>query len=261
MDPSCWHRSVGSGRILLGGLDVDRPLAPRPPVRLSPGEQTFKVIEYNTWGAHSDPAWIAAWIARERPDVAILLESGPELAHELAQRTGLFVFEGDGAVIATRRMPVVKRQSWDARFLPGSPTGLNWVDVPLDDGRIVTIAGVHCGWPIPSRLAWSQDARLTAFLQGRDRSTLIMAGDFNSTQWSFRQRTSERAFALQRRDLALPTWPARLAKVPGLRIPVPILALDHVYAGRDWKTLNVSRGPDLGSDHYPVVATLARRRD
>jgi endonuclease/exonuclease/phosphatase (EEP) superfamily protein YafD len=38
---------------------------------------------------------------------------------------------------------------------------------------------------------------------------------------------------------------------------VPFLAIDHVYAGRDWATVKVERGPRVGSDHFPVVLTLA----
>ena len=52
---------------------------------------------------------------------------------------------------------------------------------------------------------------------------------------------------------------------PGRRHPastcawlaVPFLPIDHVYAGPGWATVSVTRGPKLGSDHYPVVAILA----
>jgi endonuclease/exonuclease/phosphatase (EEP) superfamily protein YafD len=38
----------------------------------------------------------------------------------------------------------------------------------------------------------------------------------------------------------------------------PVLAIDHIYAGPAWRTLAVSRLPRTGSDHYGVVASLAR---
>jgi endonuclease/exonuclease/phosphatase (EEP) superfamily protein YafD len=43
---------------------------------------------------------------------------------------------------------------------------------------------------------------------------------------------------------------------PATRSPIPILPIDHLYAGPAWRTVNVERGPHLGSDHYPLVATL-----
>ena len=40
-------------------------------------------------------------------------------------------------------------------------------------------------------------------------------------------------------------------------LPFPFLPIDHVYAGRDWRTVRVQRGPRLDSDHYPVIVRLA----
>ncbi len=84
-----------------------------------------------------------------------------------------------------------------------------------------------------------------------------MAGDFNSTQWSFRQRAVDASFALERRDHLIPTWPARLPMLHGAPFPVPLMPIDHVYAGPRWKTVRIVRGPRMGSDHYPLIATFA----
>ena len=61
-------------------------------------------------------------------------------------------------------------------------------------------------------------------------------------------------FGLERRTKALFSWPAYL----GAKVPFPFLPIDHVYAGKAWRTVSVKRGPRLGSDHYPVFVTLAR---
>lgn len=39
--------------------------------------------------------------------------------------------------------------------------------------------------------------------------------------------------------------------------PFPMLPIDHVYAGKGWRAVSVTRGPRLGSDHYPMVVVLA----
>ncbi|MDE2488701.1 MAG: endonuclease/exonuclease/phosphatase family protein, partial [Alphaproteobacteria bacterium] len=83
-----------------------------------------------------------------------------------------------------------------------------------------------------------------------------VTGDFNSTPWSFSRRRWDKAFGLIRRDRALFSWPAGKT-VWGVKPPFPILPIDHVYAGPDWATVSIRRGPKLGSDHYPVVAILA----
>ena len=40
-------------------------------------------------------------------------------------------------------------------------------------------------------------------------------------------------------------------------LPFALLPIDHVYAGPGWRTVRAERGPRLGSDHYPVIVTLA----
>jgi hypothetical protein len=41
--------------------------------------------------------------------------------------------------------------------------------------------------------------------------------------------------------------------------PAPVMAIDHVFAGQGWPSVDVRRGPRLGSDHYPVVVDVAGR--
>jgi len=40
--------------------------------------------------------------------------------------------------------------------------------------------------------------------------------------------------------------------------PAPLLPIDQIYAGADWRTLGVRRLPRLGSDHYGVRIVLDR---
>lgn len=76
-------------------------------------------------------------------------------------------------------------------------------------------------------------------------------GDFNMTPWSpkFRQlvadshlRDTVRGFGLQ------PTWPAG---APQFWIPI-----DHVLVSPDILVVDRRVGPDLGSDHYPVIVDI-----
>ena len=47
------------------------------------------------------------------------------------------------------------------------------------------------------------------------------------------------------------------ARLLGRDWPLPVLPIDHVYAGPGWATVSVERGPSIGSDHYPLVVILA----
>ncbi|MGZ6015927.1 MAG: endonuclease/exonuclease/phosphatase family protein [Phenylobacterium sp.] len=219
--------------------------------------QTIKLVEVNAWGRNRDVERVVRLIQDEDPDVVIVLEGSPLVAQELQEATRLHVFSGSGAIIATRETPLRHFAAWDARDLPGGPTEFSWVVLP-GGGAPFSVVGVHRLWPIPSRVAEGQDMKLASLTGALDRSSLILAGDFNSTQWSFRQKRADHDFRLERRDLATPTWPARIPQFGGLPFPFPFLSIDHVYAGPEWRTVSVRRGPRVGSDHYPLIAVFSR---
>lgn len=87
----------------------------------------------------------------------------------------------------------------------------------------------------------------------------VIAGDFNATPWGSELRRFDSSVGLERHTRWLPTWPAQLfhRSVPGAFAMAPI---DHIYAGRSWRLMAIERGPNIGSDHYPVLATFARDR-
>jgi endonuclease/exonuclease/phosphatase (EEP) superfamily protein YafD len=78
---------------------------------------------------------------------------------------------------------------------------------------------------------------------------LILLGDFNVTPWSpdYRDLVAEAGLASASGG-HIATWPVWS---PLLRIPI-----DHVFIRGPWSLLRAARGPDLGSDHYPILADL-----
>jgi endonuclease/exonuclease/phosphatase (EEP) superfamily protein YafD len=77
----------------------------------------------------------------------------------------------------------------------------------------------------------------------------VLAGDLNATPWSS-AFSGLAAKWLRRATGIVPTWPAAGAWLPGIPI-------DHVLVSRHWAVVSQERGPDLGSDHYPVLVRLA----
>ena len=256
------HKSAAVGFALAAVITAGATMTPdliRRAQPLAPPStgKNLKVIEFNAWKMNDNPARVAQWLAQERPDVAVIIEATPALETQVRGATGMHMFEGSGAVIFTREKPVGEWVAWGTRELPGTSTELTWVDLPGPDGRPFSVMGVHTNWPIPARHAWGQGRKMAAVLQTLDRTRAIFVGDFNSTQWSFRQRAVDASFGLERRDHAIPTWPARLPMARSAPFPVPFLSIDHAYAGPYWKTVKIARGPRMGSDHYPLVMTFA----
>lgn len=81
-----------------------------------------------------------------------------------------------------------------------------------------------------------------------DAMPMIIAGDLNATPWSNAFTGVDRRGWHRATGLA-PTWPA--AWRGWLGIPI-----DHVLVNGYWAVASATVGPDVGSDHLPVLVRL-----
>ncbi len=212
----------------------------------------IKIVQLNAWILNRDVAATARWIASQNPDVITINEITPTLQKAIEHQTGYHYRRGIvGSGIFTRAEPL------GAGFMLGDPWN-EWPDlararVPVGNGSAVVIA-VHLTWPTD---LWQikQRVGLAKIMKRTDPSHLIMIGDFNLTPWSFTLQGLDKSLGLTRRDRAIFSWPAQ--PVQSWHGKVAFLPIDHVYAGSAWRTVDIKRGPRLGSDHYPIVVTLA----
>ena len=211
--------------------------------------RTFKVVQFNAWSGRNGNAKLVNWLSAEKPDVVVIEESSEGVRQALAGAGWWPVAGRSGVMLFTPGRPLAEIVPKDN--LTG-PMELNGVVVSSPMGP-VTVLGVHAPWP--THLTFKRDHDLLVpIVRSYPAATTILAGDFNSTPWSFARQRDDRDFGLIRRTRAVFTWP--IAAYYRRRF-LPVLPIDHVYAGRGWATVKVERGPALGSDHYPVVVTLA----
>lgn len=229
---------------------------PQKPVN---GAATLKLVQFNLWAQNHAPEETAAWILKQNADVVITEESGAAAAPVVRALKKAYPYSNgcrSKYVCDTRiysRWPIVQE-----RGLYSERDGLvgAWATLRHPGGDF-TVVGNHFTWPIPAGRWQVQSRLLAARVANFPKDSLIVTGDFNSTPWSWGLHRQDKALGLERRTRALTTWPSgafsRVASAP-----FPVLPIDHVYAGKAWKTVKVERGPVLGSDHRPVVVTLAR---
>jgi endonuclease/exonuclease/phosphatase (EEP) superfamily protein YafD len=228
--------------------------------RLAARPGDLKVIQFNVWHDNQTPEKATRWLLDQDADVVVLVEGGGTSRPVVKALKAFYPFSVscDGKrscstlIFSKKRMIARAGFYEEGRELPGA-----WATFADPKGPF-TVAGVHYVWPMPAGPQQQQSQRMTAAIARFDKATTIVTGDFNSTPWSFTMKRQDKAFGLDRRTHALATWPSgkfsRLANAPA-----PFLPIDQVYAGKAWKTVSVTRGPALGSDHRPVVVLLRRK--
>ena len=240
---------------LLGGVAAAASLAlilpelmrPSPPHAPATAARQIKVIQFNVSRRDARLEERARWIAKQDPDFLILEESTPAmraavLAHLPRHMSCGMTCE---TVIFTRTAPEKVDRPRRGRYGLGPAIAI--VHMAPEDGGYILV-GTHYTWPTHVRNHRENTDRMLQLSDPLPKGRMIVTGDFNSTPWSFARGREDARNGLERRTKALPSWPTTVG--------VPFLPIDHVYAGADLRTVSVERGPNLGSDHYPIVAVL-----
>lgn len=199
-------------------------------------------------------------IERESPDAVGIIELTPHAA--------------EGLAVLARRYPVSRIEPRDDPFGIGLWSRLPASQVDLVEMPPLGFPALQLHWatPEPGSLwlvhpfppingeatAW-RDAQLryTAGLIRGDEDA-VLAGDLNATPWSsaYRQLRSEAALA----DSNAAGWPWPTWFGPGLVSTILAVPIDHVLHGSAWRTQTHRIGPDIGSDHRPLIVELVRVR-
>lgn len=229
-----------------------RPMSPRAP---ADAPHQIKVIQFNGWGRNPDVEGTAAWLTAQDPDVIAVEEIEAPLREAILKRKAYHVTRGMLHVTIFSKSELLHRS-----FQLGEPwdvwPGVARARLNAPDGGAFDIMALHYTWPTQP---FQKDQRkaIAEVVDRYDRKRLIVVGDMNLTPWSFALQRQDRRWGLERRTRALFSWPVRPFLRGRLSSPLPFLPIDQVYAGSDWRTVSIERGPRLGSDHLPIVTVLA----
>jgi endonuclease/exonuclease/phosphatase (EEP) superfamily protein YafD len=193
---------------------------------------------------------LLAWLRSARPDVAVIVEptsawagSLGALKSDLPHALVVAKPKGDGIALYSR-FPL---QRSEVLYLGENRRAALVAELAVG-GRPLTLVAAH---PLPPRNARStrdRDAYLrgVASILGPADGPAILAGDLNTTPWSYSFQDLVRASGLAPGPVPA-TWPSILGP---LGIPI-----DHVLA-RGVAIETLETGPHIGSDHLPVLARL-----
>ena len=216
------------------------------------GVSTLRVATVNLNLHNPDTRPLARWLAGHQADAVVLLEVTPAHAEQLEafdeyRHREVVAQSGPFGIAILARHPL--RDS----VVDHNDDGIAHIQSRLRwRGETIALYAVHPMPPLTAAYRRDRDARLRALAEHASAHGLpaVVAGDLNATPWSSAfAGLAERG--LRRASGLLPTWPASLRGLLG--IPV-----DHVLVSRHWSVVRSEVGPDLGSDHLPLLVELAR---
>jgi endonuclease/exonuclease/phosphatase (EEP) superfamily protein YafD len=226
----------------------------QPTANAEAAAPSLRVVTFNVWFRNHDYERIARYLEETRADVLVLqeltLEQAAELHGKLPSYPHAQLGSGKTGAVVYARWPII-----DADLPPLTPAGVRGTKVVLDwRGTRVAVLGVHLHWPLGRRNSHLRNRELATI--GRIAAAsggvpLVVAGDLNITPWSkhFQRGLQGSGLADCAAGFGLaPSWPAQFPPL-GIRI-------DHCFRSAHWRSVAVSTGPHLGSDHLPVVADL-----
>ena len=217
----------------------------------------LRVAIANAYVGNSTPQRLRAWIDQEDPDAFAVLEYTAEHQRTLAPLHARYphrmeaVEESPFGIALFSKLPLLEQQTTSI----GAPFSKALFAVVEWNGARVGLMAAHPPPPISQDYARMRDQGLAqlATEAARMPPDRILLADCNATRWSRPLRETMAAAGM--RDSAegfgfQGSWPARLPWP--LRIPI-----DHVLVSGELVVTRRELGPDVGSDHLPVVAEIA----
>ncbi len=234
-----------------GGAPVEMELAGTPG-----GAECPRVLWLNVKQSNDQYDRVAGLIAREQPDVVLLMETNQTWIDRLEPTLSSYSYRLDRPLDNTYGMAFATRLAVDSAQTvqnTSANTPTLYATLRMPDGALLALIGLHPRPPLPGESTQSRDRNIArAGARTPDNVANVLAiGDFNDVPWSrTTQNFVETGGYLDPRvgRGTHPTFPS-----DWLVLGWP---LDQIFVkpGLEVATLRVLE--DVGSDHRPVVATV-----
>ncbi len=241
-----WAMAALAGSALLAATLVPLILKPRQPE----GGNAFKIVVFNVLSNNPHHRATLEFLQSEPADLLLLLEVTETWRDSLAPLAEVYPHEISEYRSDNFGMQLLSKSPLDTAELHALSPGVPMVELPLVvGGRAFTFFGIH---PLPPSGKQNSASRDLYFEQLAQRietrpGDVVVAGDFNATPFASVFRKLAARFELGNAGLN-PTWMRDT--------PVFALPLDHILVSPDLRILDHGLGPDLGSDHRPVISVL-----
>ena len=216
---------------------------------LSHGETTpqLTLVTTNVLGSNPDISRLKAWVQEVQPQIVGVVEVREHHRQTLEamgyEYTTLYPHPGNFGLALLSRTPPKSVRLLDEES-PFPSLLAEWPEYKV----LLT----HPIPPISAEARLIGDQQVLRIVEELKKSQVpvIAMGDFNATGWDMRLRPLlEFGLKDSRKGHGIiPTWPSdmSLAQIP----------IDHILIPKTWTSLECARGPDIGSDHFPLMTRI-----
>ena len=226
------------------------------------GGAPLRVVSANVLAANPTPGRVLDFVRASGADLVVLVDARRERWRPVLAAIGELYphraprgWRDGAAVLLFSRAPIVAAR---VEHPPGRRPYL--VAEVAAGGGVVTVAGVHPASPSPTEPGDThrrnrQLDHVAVTVEDTARP-LIVVSDLNTSPWSPHFRDLLTATGLRNAAAGqgwIPTWPTWFWPA--------LIPIDHVLVRGPLGVEDLERGPDAGSDHYPLIAGLRLAAD
>ncbi|MEO8393004.1 MAG: endonuclease/exonuclease/phosphatase family protein [Chloroflexota bacterium] len=269
--------------VLIGLLMFAPPYLPKAQAttqaQAAPTADSFRLITFNVWGDNPDMSRIEDWLKTQQADAVVTIELPPAWANGVPVLKEVYPQQ-----ITNHAQGIY----WGSTVLSSHPIistdVFNLGEIPQQrivievGGQQIAIYAIHLYLPVGDKphiplqtnfysnsfLSYDgakREAQIHTLLDRLKGEPLpyVVAGDFNLSDQAaaYNDLASTMGDSFREVGVGLGTsWPSFQAFGLPAVIP-PLVRIDYIWHSDSLRALQAEEGPFLGSDHRPMLATLA----
>lgn len=223
---------------------------------VAPDGVPLKLIHANVQASSAEYSQLIDFIDREDPDMIFLQEVSPAWIAGTQELLKAYPYtyaaarEDNFGIAAFSKIEFDSVQHIDSPPLD-YPTILASVTF---NGESLQIISSHPTIPLGAHLFAARNEQLKHIAErvAQSDGKLVLLGDFNASMWCPRLRKLENATGLRNARQGfgvLPSWPTFM--------PFAMIPIDHALVSEGIGVLDIRTGSRIGSDHLPLIVTVA----
>jgi len=229
------------------------PLLPHISLSAPWNKASLKIMSVNVLASNNEYAKIQQLIQEENPDLLAIIELSPDQYSVLGTFLGsAYPYQFIRPVANPTGIGLFSKQPLEeATFEDPAQDNFGLISASINiDHKTYNLIAAH---PFPPINQNGLQRRTRVYqnlpvIRKNPANPTIILGDFNNTLWSGDFQKLMQAMDVQVNLLSPMTWPA-------IKF-FPKIGIDHILIPKNSYFVSIRRGPDMGSDHYPVIAEI-----